>query len=81
MIIIESFRLRKFLFFGYFISIRVLSDDVLVARQNTDAATFLHPRQILFRFAHVGVDLIHSLLDSVQLFCPHTPTNDLTSAF
>ncbi|CAD0203873.1 unnamed protein product [Chrysodeixis includens] len=49
----------------------------LVAGQDTDAATLLHARQILLGLAHVRVDLVHALLDSVQLLCSHTSTNAL----
>lgn len=43
--------------------------DLLVTRQHTDAATLLHPSQVFLSFFHVSVDLVHTLLDSVQLFC------------
>lgn len=49
----------------------------LVARQHTDPATFLHAREVLLCLAHVRVDLIHALLDSVQLLCSHTSTHAL----
>lgn len=48
-------------------------ENILVARQHTDPATLLHPGEILLGLAHVRVDLIHPLLDPIQLFCPHTP--------
>lgn len=44
----------------------------LVARQHTDTATLLHAGEVLLRLAHVRVDLVHALLDPVQLLCPHT---------
>lgn len=44
----------------------------LVTRQHADAAALLHAGQVLLRLAHVGVDLVHALLDAVQLLCAHT---------
>lgn len=49
------------------------SQDSLGAWEDTQPTTFLHPRQVLFCFFHVVVDLIHATLDSVQLFCSHVP--------
>lgn len=42
---------------------------LLITRQNADPAALLHPSQILFRLLHVCVDLVHALLNAVQLFC------------
>lgn len=42
---------------------------ILIARQYANAAAFLHATEILLGFSHVGVDLVHALLDSIQLFC------------
>lgn len=46
-----------------------LNARLLITRQNADPAALLHPSQILFRLLHVCVDLVHALLDAVQLFC------------
>lgn len=42
---------------------------VLGAWKHADAAAFFHAAQVFFRFTHVGVNLIHALLDAVQLLC------------
>lgn len=42
---------------------------LLITRQDADPAALLHPGEILLRLLHVCVDLVHALLDAVQLFC------------
>ena len=49
----------------------LLSWNLLVAGQNAKAAAFFHAREILLSFLHVGIDLVHALLDPVKLFCDH----------
>lgn len=41
----------------------------LVAWEDAQTAAFFHPRQVLLSFLHVGIDLVHPLLNPVQLFC------------
>ncbi len=43
--------------------------SLLGAWKNAKSATFLHACQILLGLTHVLVNLVHSFLDSVQLFC------------
>jgi len=42
---------------------------ILVTGKNAKATAFFHSGEILLSLPHVGVDLIHALLDPVQLFC------------
>lgn len=42
-------------------------ETLLVARQYTNSATLLHSAQVLLGFSHVSVDLIHALLNAVEL--------------
>lgn len=49
--------------------------NILVAGKHAESAAFLHPRQVLFSLTHVGVDLVHALLDAVELLC-FTPAYD-----
>lgn len=42
---------------------------LLVTGKNTNSTALLHATEIFLGFAHVGIDLIHSLLDAIELFC------------
>lgn len=46
----------------------LLEARAFVAWKNAEAAALFHSREIFLGLAHVGVDLVHTLLDSVQLF-------------
>lgn len=42
---------------------------LLVAWQYANATALFHAAQILFSFTHVGIDLVHALLNAIELFC------------
>lgn len=50
----------------------------LLTRQHAQAAALLHAGEILLSLPHVGVDLVHAILDPVQLLCT-TQTNAQSS--
>lgn len=54
-------------------SVERVNDDfgaaLLVAWKNAETAALFHSGEIFLGLAHVGVDLVHTLLDSVQLLC------------
>lgn len=41
----------------------------LIAGQHTDSTALLHATQVFLGLSHVSVDLVHALLDAVQLLC------------
>jgi hypothetical protein len=43
------------------------SKKLLVAGQNANATALLHAAQIFLGLTHVGVDLVHALLNAVEL--------------
>lgn len=47
----------------------IFGTALLVAWKNAETAALFHPSEIFLCLAHVGVDLVHALLDSVQLLC------------
>lgn len=51
---------------------------LLITRQDADPAALLHPGEILLRLLHVCVDLVHALLDAVQLFCKTSSHKSVT---
>lgn len=47
--------------------------NLLIAWKYTQSTAFFHPTQVLLSLSHVGVNLIHSLLNSIQLLCKSHP--------
>lgn len=57
------------IFFNYCKRKTTINIYVLFAGKHTNATAFFHATQILFSFTHIRINLVHTLLNTIQLLC------------